>query len=209
LSAEALAKGEGWNLYQSIVITVEMPSSQTGIPADAMRFYIRLFSISLILMLPAYFLLFSRWPQSSDFIFYSLILKSFSEQLWAGELLPRWFFRNNYEFGSPIGLFNAPVPYYAASMLQFLSTVDPNGFLRILIAMQAGIFLAGINCYRWLRLFFNTNKAQNGALVYAGFPYILIFIYLSFGMSHIWAIALLPLLLKAAHELPERDWREV
>jgi hypothetical protein len=77
------------------------------------------------------------------------------------------------------------------------------------MGMTLALFVSGITCYRWLRLQLPVPDAERGALLYAGFPYVLLLIYYSFGHTHLWAIALFPFLLEAAHEMTQKDWHAI
>lgn len=155
-------------------------------------------------MLAPLALLLALWhPISTDLIFYATILHSFSQQLWSGELYPRWL-NVNGGLGSPVFLFYSPLAYYAGSVWQWLAPLDPHGFFRVVATMWLALVAAGTGCYGWLRGLLGEKQAQAGALIYAGFPYLLILIYFSFGLSQLWAIALFPPLLHMAGWLAER-----
>lgn len=52
-----------------------------------------------------------------DFFFHVMFSHHFTEQLWQGDLYPRWMQQMNAGFGSPIFFFYAPLPYYITSLL--------------------------------------------------------------------------------------------
>jgi hypothetical protein len=155
---------------------------------------------------PLWAILGHEWPKDSDFIIYAIQLKTFSSQLWAGDWYPRWLSYANAGLGAPHLFVFGPLPYYVGSLFQWLAPLDGNGFGRVAIGMGIALFIAGITSYRWLRLQLTTADAERGALLYAGFPYLLVIIYFAFGFPQIWAMAIFPFLLEASHELLQKSW---
>jgi hypothetical protein len=170
-------------------------------------FILKLLGITFISMLPLWFILDFKWPISSDVIFYATILKTFSAQLWSGDVYPRWLSDTNGGYGSSVFLFYAPLPYYVLSIFEFLSSIDPYGFGRLWIGLTIGLFISGITSYCWLKCLIPETQAQKGALLYVGFPYLFVITYTFFGLSQLWAYALMPLLLHAAHDITKKGWR--
>ena len=176
----------------------------------ARPFLLRLAVLAAGMLVPLWFILALKWPISTDFLFYAAMLKSFSAQFWAGEWYPRWLMESNGGFGSPVFLFyGGPVPFYLMSFFEWLSSVDPHGFGRLILGMALAVFISGITCYRWLAGQMDQASAEKGALLYAGFPLLFLVIYASFGLALMWAIALFPLVLQAAAGLSQRGWRGI
>ena len=169
-------------------------------------FLIRLVVLSTLVMLPLWYALATAWPVNHDPLFYSNNLKLFSSQFWAGDLYPRWLMGANGGLGAPIFLFYGPLPYYAASLFSWLAPFDPNGFGRLLLTIQLAFIVAGLSAYLWLKDTFSRQAALHGALFYAFFPFCAFVLYLTFGMSTLWSIACLPLLLWAARETGAKGW---
>jgi hypothetical protein len=85
---------------------------------------------------------------SWDIRFHALWTRNFSDQLWAGELYPRWLFQINDGLGSPYFFYYSPLAYYLASLFQAFRT--PTGIAQISLASITLLFLSGLACYRWL-----------------------------------------------------------
>jgi hypothetical protein len=164
-------------------------------------FVIKLAAVAFLALLPLWITLALKWPIYTDFLFYSTILKTFSSQLWSGELYPRWLMDTNGGLGSPVFLFYAPLSYYVMSLFEWLSPIDLHGFCRLIIGLTLGLFIAGITSYRWLKTCLPEKQAQTGALLYASFPYLIYISYHGFSFAQIWAVACAPFLLKTAHEV--------
>ena len=172
-----------------------------------MRFPVRLAVLCLVMTLPLWAILAFKWPISTDLIFYATSVRAFSQQFWAGEFYPRWLMDTNAGFGSPVFVFYSPLPFYAMSLFEFIAPFDPNGFGRIFIGIMLSVLLAGITSYRWLVLETDIKTAEKGALIYAGFPYLLLHMYGGFAVAQLWGIALFPFLLEAAHGVANKGWR--
>ncbi len=172
-------------------------------------FFLSLIALSLIMTFPLWVILSFKWPISTDLIFYATSLKSFSSQFWEGDLYPRWLMSTNAGFGSPVFVFYSPLSFYIMSMFEFLSSVDPHGFGRILIGLMLSVIIAGVTSYRWLASQTDVATAQKGALIYAGFPYIFLHMYSSFAVPQLWGLALFPLLLEAADDVVKKGWKSL
>ena len=162
---------------------------------------------SALIVFPLWVMLAFQWPTQTDLLFYANILRAFSAQLWAGDWYPRWLMDANGGFGSPVFLFYSPLPFYLMSLLEWLKPLDPYGFGRILIGIQAALVVMGAGCYQWLAAWCKPKAACQGALLYAGFPYVIALIYFSFPIGQLWALAIFPFLLKSADDLAQHGWK--
>lgn len=158
--------------------------------------------------LPLAGILLLNWPHYPDYLFYSTILEQFSHQFWRGELYPRWLLEANAGFGSPVFLFYGPLAFYIATIFEPLAGLDPHGFWRQLLTMGAAVFAAGWSAHYWLSQWFGENDARKGGLLYACLPYMFVPFYLCYGVAQLWGIALLPLLLAAAHLIAQGQLRK-
>jgi len=148
--------------------------------------------LSLIMMAPLYIFLAIATSISSDLYLYSLILKHTSTQLWSGDFLPKWFSETNAGMGSPVGIFYGPFVYYLASVLQFLDSLDPNGFLRVAITINLCLILSGYSAKKWLLAEkFSNEQAEFGGMIYLLLPYV----FGTWNPSSFFAAAILPLAL--------------
>lgn len=172
-------------------------------------FLLSLSALCLIMTLPLWIILALKWPISSDLVFYAASIKAFSAQFWEGDLYPRWLLNTNAGFGSPVFVFYSPLPYYAMSLFEFLSPVDTHGFGRVFIGIMMAVLVAGITSYRWLAKQTDRQTAEKGALLYAGFPYLLLHMYGGFSVGQLWGIALLPLLMDVAYDVAKKGWQSL
>jgi len=170
-------------------------------------FIIKLSALCLLMTLPLWAILAWKWPISTDLISYATAAKVFSTQFWAGELYPRWLVNTNAGFGSPVFLFYNPLAFYVMSFFEFIAPIDPHGFGRVFIGIMCAIIVSGLTSYRWLKQHLAIKTAEKGALLYAGFPYLLLHIYGGFAISQLWGIALFPLLMEAAEDTVHKGWR--
>ena len=109
------------------------------------------------------------FPASSwDIRFHSMWTRNFSDQLWAGELYPRWLIHINGGLGSPYFFYYSPLAYYFASLFQLFKT--PTGLAQISLASIILLFLSGLACYRWLLGICGRTGAIAGASFYMMAP---------------------------------------
>src|SRR5712671_6516776 len=105
---------------------------------------------------------------SWDIRFHSLWTRNFSDQLWAGELYPRWLSQINDGLGSPYFFYYYPLAYYLASLFHGFRT--PTGIAQISLASITLLFLSGLVCYRWLLGICGRTGALVGACFYVMAP---------------------------------------
>ena len=99
---------------------------------------------------------------------YGFPADSFSDQLWAGELYPRWLSQINDGLGSPYFFYYSPLAYYLASLFHGFRT--PTGIAQISLASITLLFLSGLVCYRWLLGICGRTGALVGACFYVMAP---------------------------------------
>ncbi len=170
-------------------------------------FITRLSILALMMTLPLWGILYFKWPISSDYVFYATALKSFSSQFWAGDIYPRWLTDTNSGYGSPVFLFYSPLTFYVGSVFEFLAPIDSHGFGRVVCIFMVSVMVSGICCRRWLRQTLPADRAETGALLYAGFPYLLLHMYGGFAAAQLMGIALFPLLLETAGLMVRIGWK--
>jgi len=157
--------------------------------------------LCLLMTLPLWGILAFKWPISSDLIFYATSARAFSTQFWDGDWYPRWLLNTNAGYGSPVFVFYSPLAFYAMSAFEFIAPLDPHGFGRIILGIMTAIMVSGIAARNWLSRHFDRAAAEKGALLYAGFPYLLLHVYGGFAVAQLWGIALLPLLMSSAGDV--------
>lgn len=128
--------------------------------------------------------------------------KSFSTQLWHGELYPRWLSDQNKGLGSPTYYFYPPVPSYAASLFSFTMKLDPSGWLQAGYGCALAIALSAFTAYFWLRYLAEPRAALFGATIYLIAPYHLaVDLYTRGAVAELWAFVWLPLILLLTERL--------
>src|SRR5262245_9130339 len=93
----------------------------------------------IVLALPA--LIFGFPDHSHDGWIHGLWLTHFSEQLWSGDLYPRWLSDLNAGLGSPAFYYYPPFPYYLSSLFKPFFTNDAQGWFRL--GLLAALTLIG------------------------------------------------------------------
>ncbi len=144
------------------------------------------------------------WPASLDYYFYSQLLTLFSEQLWSGDLYPRWLTEANAGAGSPSFVFFPPVAYFLASILEPIAWLDTLGLGRLLLTIHITHLIAAAGAFIWLKSYFSHETARRGAMLYAFSPYCLCLTYVNYQMSALLAMALLPICFWAVDRICEQ-----
>jgi hypothetical protein len=167
--------------------------------------YIFLFClVGLILTLPFFF---SDFYSGHNVLTHLIWSKHFAEQLWNGDLYPRWLMNMNDGLGSPAFYFYFPLPYFVASIFHapYLN-LGPDGWLQLGLACAAALSLSGISCYAWLRATVGQGPAILGAMVYMLLPYhLLVDLYYRFAFTEFWAFVFMPLCLFFADRIQRNE----
>ncbi|MDP3724766.1 MAG: 6-pyruvoyl-tetrahydropterin synthase-related protein [bacterium] len=168
----------------------------------------RLFEISFLifLMLPALAGLFPPgFYQSQDGPSHLLRLAHFSQTFFDGQFPVRWISTLAYGLGTPLFLFNFPLPYYIGSLLLFL------GFsvvASIEILFGASMLLSGIFFYLWMRQRYPFFAAFTGALFYMWAPYRFLVMYHRAALGEAMAFLFIPLLFLFIDNILEKPRRK-
>ena len=145
---------------------------------------------------------FGMLPRGHDSIEHLQWYSCFADQLWSGDLFPRWLERMNAGLGSPSFFVYAPLPYYIASMFRPISRVfsvaSPESF-EMGVSVWIAVALSGLFAYMWLRQVTSRNAAVFGSLVYLLAPYHLsIDLYARGAVPELWSFVWIPLALYCA-----------
>jgi hypothetical protein len=120
----------------------------------------------------------------------------FSEQLWAGELYPRWLINENAGLGSPLFFYYGPVPYYSSSILRPLFANDPFGWHQLGISALLALIASGFGAYLWIKNITNQHTAFIAAILYMIMPYhVAVDLYERAAFSEYWAFVWMPFIL--------------
>ena len=82
--------------------------------------------------------------QTHDAFFHTQWYATFSQQLFNGELYPRWMMDVNGGLGSPAYFFYPPMMSYTASLFAFLKPIDPYGLYQLALAASFMIVVSGL-----------------------------------------------------------------
>ncbi len=150
-------------------------------------------SIGLILTIPA-----SLYSVTSghDFLIHWKWAKQFSEQIWIGDLYPRWLQNMNAGLGSPAFFFYPPIAYYFTSLFHPLFTAYPDRWYEITSSASLACLASGITAYIWLKSITNQRSAFIASILYMVFPYHLsLCLYTRFAFAEFWGFVWMPLVL--------------
>lgn len=150
--------------------------------------------VGLLLSMPA---LLNGFPElTDDAAIHVSWFASFSEQLWSGDLYPRWLAGMNGSLGSPAFFFYPPSAYYATSLFRFLFTNDPFGWQQLGASASLALILSGLCAYLWLSQIATRRSAMAAAILYMMAPYHLaIDLYIRGAFAEFWAFVWMPLIL--------------
>lgn len=150
----------------------------------------------VISILPLFFV-----KLGGDAFYQYSLLASFTEQVWQGDVFPRWCNSCNGSVGSPVFLFYFPLPYYVASIFYPLRTLGLGieHFYLLLLAIVSGVTV--LACYVWLQSIVSPRVALAGAFLYIWLPYRNELIYHRSAYTELWAMAFIPLLFWAVRHI--------
>ncbi len=132
---------------------------------------------------------------SDDGVTHAMWYAHFSEQLFGGDLYPRWLMNMNAGFGSPVFFYYPPVPFFLTSLLRPFFASDSQGWHQVGVSMSISLAGSGIAAYLWLKNFSDDISALMAAFLYMAMPYHLAEIYLRGSLSELWAFVWIPLIL--------------
>jgi hypothetical protein len=120
--------------------------------------------------------------------------KRFSDQLWAGNLYPRWLLDMNSGLGSPTFYFYGPVSYYITSLFFLLLPYHRFGWLQVGLSAALASVASGLAAYLWLRQRCSRAASFIAAILYTWLPYHLRIDHLErFAFAEYWGFVWMPL----------------
>ena len=126
----------------------------------------------------------------------------FSEQLWAGNLYPRWLMEMNSGLGSPVFFYYPPVLFFVTSVLRPFFHGDTHGWYQLGVSACAALIASGICAYAWLKQMVGSNSALAAAVLYMATPYHLASdLYVRGSLAEYWAFIWMPLILYFTHRI--------
>ena len=150
-------------------------------------------SYGLFLTLPASW---SGYVVGHDTLSHLIISRHFVDQLWAGDLYPRWLPGMNAGMGSPVFQFYGPVPYYITALFRPLLSHDPEGWHQLGLAASLAVMASGFMAHAWLKRLAGERAALVGAVLYMSAPYHLaVDLYQRFAFAELWGFVWMPLVM--------------
>lgn len=161
---------------------------------------------SFIIALPV---LYAGFPVNSHDAFSQFNLyKSFSHQVWLGELYPRWLFEMNDGFGSPTFFFYPPIAYYATTLFSLVlgePTADAQVWQQLGFSAGAAIIASALACYWWLKDLVDSRSAAIASIIYLIIPYhVSLDLFTRGALAELWAFVWMPLVLKFVREMSQK-----
>jgi hypothetical protein len=165
------------------------PRSKAAIPVHALI----LLLYGMVLTLPA---IRPGFVFGDDTLAHLVWSRHFVDQLWAGDLYPRWLYDMNTGLGSPVFQFYGPVPYYFTALFRPLLSHDPEGWHQLGLGASLAVIASGFTAYAWLGRLAGRRAALIGAVLYMGAPYHLaIDLYQRFAFTELWGFVWMPLVM--------------
>jgi hypothetical protein len=115
-------------------------------------------------------------PHGNDSFHHVMYQYHFSRQFWEGDLYPRWLPEANKGYGSPMFLFQYPLPYYLTALLRPVLGFAPDAVRE---GRELGIFCflmlagSGVCAWVWFRNRCTSAASTIAALVYMSMPYLI------------------------------------
>ncbi|MCB0330586.1 MAG: hypothetical protein KDD70_13005 [Bdellovibrionales bacterium] len=130
-----------------------------------------------------------------DYLLHLKWASFFSEQLYSGELYPRWLYADYRGFGSPVFYFYPPLPYYVSALFIALFARTEVFWLGVTISGALSLVVATLAMYWWLRTRFSLRASFFASLYYLLAPYHFgIDFYTRFSLAELWSFVWLPLI---------------
>jgi len=132
---------------------------------------------------------------SDDGVMHAMWYAHFSEQLFSGDIYPRWLMNMNAGLGSPVFFYYPPVPFFLTSLLRPFFANDPQGWHQVGVSCSMALVASGIAAYFWLKDISDDISALVAAVLYMAMPYHLAEIYVRGALAELWAFVWIPLIL--------------
>ncbi len=128
---------------------------------------VSLATVFFVLFLPYYS---QGYPPGHSGDFNVSLTANFLNQLYAGQVYPRWLTDVAYGVGAPVFYFYAPAPFYLAVVAHGLC---PGCDVQTILSVTHGLlyFLSGVAFFLWARSFVPAVPGLLGALWYVVLPY--------------------------------------
>lgn len=156
----------------------------------------------IVLSIPAVLSLFKAdFYSSHDGVTHVIRFLKFHQNLSEGQFPPKWSDGISFGLGSPVLMFNAPLPYFIAEVPKFLGA-EYSSSIEIIFAL--GLILSGLTFFFWIKDIFGNIPAFVGALFYVYAPYRFIDIYVRGAYPESFAFIFPPLILLSIKKVIEK-----
>jgi hypothetical protein len=182
-----------WRKKQSSGALVFQEMKATGLRKMKTTHLVAIAGAGIVLSLPV--LILGVPVFSDDGVTHAMWYAHFSEQLFSGDLYPRWLMNMNAGLGSPVFFYYPPVPFFLTSLLRPFFASDPQGWHQVGVSCSIALVASGIAAYFWLKDISDDISALIGAVLYMAMPYHLAEIYVRGSLAELWAFVWMPLIL--------------
>ena len=152
-----------------------------------------------LLLLPSLFFIFNEviYPGHDSWI-HARWHTVFAEQVWSGDIYPRWLSNLRFGSGSPVMFYYPPMSYYFISGLYFLFPGNDFFYLRINVAHIIIIITSFVTMVIFLKTLIPNKSSVTpifGGLLYVAQPYFyLIDIYVRGAFAESWIFVIIPVI---------------
>ncbi len=151
-----------------------------------------LFIASFIAVLPHILI---GFPITHSFYFNIPWHQYFSEQLFNGELYPRWLFNYIDGLGAPVFYFYAPIPFYLFSFIELMLGDNTGNYVTFTIGHMMIFFLSGIAFFFFISRHTTTYWAAITSILYMFLPYHYIDLEVRAALGESFAYIWIPLIM--------------
>lgn len=162
----------------------------------------RLIATTLVVIICLFPILMFGMTHGHDSNLHMLWSHYFSQQLFSGDLYPRWLVEMNSGFGSPVFYFYPPAVYYINSVIALF--VDSSNYAHYIVSISIffSFIISGIGMYLWSASHVSKAHAFLASIAYIILPYhVLIDVYYRATLAELWGIAIVPYLFFAASRI--------
>lgn len=136
------------------------------------------------------------FPNGHDAHLHLIWHQGFAQQLWSGNLYPRWLPDVAWGLGAPVFTFYPPAGFYGSALFAGVLPDDTLGRYALGMAAALAMILSGLTAYLWLKTIAAQRAAAAGAVIYMLVPYhVAVDLYLRTAYAELWAFVWMPLLL--------------
>ncbi|MDG5467564.1 hypothetical protein P9J64_04430 [Deltaproteobacteria bacterium IMCC39524] len=161
--------------------------------------YLSFFILCFFLTIPPF--LNGYWV-ANDILYQLNWNELFQQQLFAGDLYPRWLFELYGGRGSPSFYFGCPLPYYVSAFFALLIPGEQSSWYSLGACYWFALAVSATGLFRLLTCYTRPGAAYMVTLFYILYPYHLVVdLYIRFAFTEFFAIFIVPYLFLFSHQL--------